>query len=463
MAATPIDLSNAVQKALEDLYRRKVDPHTEIQPDLFKGFVDTFDLAVAEGFKNKPEVSSGFRERILHSNEVFSAFKVHRMQEDIAAKMLDDEGNIKSFGQFAEDVKGITSHQCRQWLRTEYDTAVKRASLAADWQRFEEEKDVLPNLRWVPSTAAEPNAEHRAYWNTVLPIDHPFWSRHKPGDRWGCQCSLEATDDPVTNTPTSIDHASPGLDNNPGKDGRIFSESHPYFPDSCQDCPFYKGGGRDGFTNLSKEDCARCTGIEDVLSMLREKRKDEELSPQMIERLQQYWELSKNPDYLQVEFNEENGGIRAVHKGHNKPGPHENKVLKEFTGKDLEIHCQDNLFRMGEICILEDESLKVNGKAITSLDSTTMGNTADIASLTENGRNTYFNTFARKDKQIHDYNAVHNKQAHTLVVYFEDTSMYDETKLRDAFKRYQNHASYHGEIKAVICVLNGAPEPIIIK
>ena len=257
MAATPIDLSKAVQKALKDIYEKKVNPHTEIQPDIFQGFVDTFDLAVTEGFKDSPAVSYDFKERILHSNEVFSAFKVHRMQEDMAARLLDDDGNIKSFEQFAEDVKGITSHQCRQWLRTEYDTAIKRAQLAADWQRFEDEKDVLPNLRWVPSTAAEPNAEHMAYWNTVLPVNHPFWSQHKPGDRWGCQCSLEATDDPVTKSPTSIDHADPGLDNNPGKDGRIFSESHPYFPDSCQDCPFNKGGVSGLFTNKAK-DCYSC-------------------------------------------------------------------------------------------------------------------------------------------------------------------------------------------------------------
>lgn len=264
MAATPIDLSKAVQKALKDIYEKKVNPHTEIQPDIFRGFVDTFDLAVAEGFKESPAVSYDFKERILHSNEVFSAFKVHRMQEDMAARLLDGEGNLKSFEQFAEDVKGITSHQCRQWLRTEYDTAIKRAQLAADWQRFEDEKDVLPNLRWVPSTAAEPNAEHRAYWNTVLPVNHPFWSQHKPGDRWGCQCSLEATDDPVTKSPTSIDHADPGLDNNPGKDGRIFSESHPYFPDSCQDCPFSKSVQSGVFTNKAK-DCSNCPYILDCI------------------------------------------------------------------------------------------------------------------------------------------------------------------------------------------------------
>ena len=49
----------------------------------------------------------------------------------------------------------------------------------------------------------------------------------------------------------------PGLDNNPGKDGRIFSESHPYFPDSCQDCPFNKGGVSGLFSNKAK-DCYNC-------------------------------------------------------------------------------------------------------------------------------------------------------------------------------------------------------------
>src|SRR5574344_1506027 len=50
----------------------------------------------------------------------------------------------------------ITSHQCDRWLRTEYDTAILRARQAANWQQFLREADVLPNLKWIPSTSPNP-------------------------------------------------------------------------------------------------------------------------------------------------------------------------------------------------------------------------------------------------------------------------------------------------------------------
>lgn len=257
VAAVPIDLSKAVQRALKRIYGKEVDPYRQIDPGLWKGVVDTIDLAAAEGIKGHPGISYDFKQQLQHNDEVFAAFKVHRLQSDMARQMVDAEGNIKSFEQWASDVQPIASHQCRQWLRTEYDTAIKRASLAADWQRFEDEKDVLPNLRWVPSTAANPDAFHQSMWDTVLPVDHPFWSSHHPGDRWGCQCALEATDDPVTTSPT-VDYAtSPGLENNPGRDAKLFNDTHPYFPDSCERCPFFYGQGRAPFRNKTK-DCYNC-------------------------------------------------------------------------------------------------------------------------------------------------------------------------------------------------------------
>jgi len=264
VAAVPIDLSKAVQRALKRIYGKEVDPYRQIDPGLWKGVVDTIDLAAAEGIKGHPGISYDFKQQLQHNDEVFAAFKVHRLQSDMARQMVDAEGNIKSFEQWASDVQPIASRQCRQWLRTEYDTAIKRASLAADWQRFEEEKDVLPNLRWVPSTAANPDAFHQSMWDTVLPVDHPFWSSHHPGDRWGCQCALEATDDPVTPSPT-VDYAtSSGLENNPGRDAKLFNDTHPYFPDSCDSCPFRNGHTPSGPTNRAK-DCYHCEYVKGVL------------------------------------------------------------------------------------------------------------------------------------------------------------------------------------------------------
>ena len=145
-------------------------------------------------------------------------------------RLLDDDGNLKPFTQWREEAQPIASHQCGAWLRTEYDTAVIRAHQAADWLQFQREKDVLPNLRWVPSTSPNPGKDHRTFWNTILPVDDPFWAQHRPGDRWNCKCSLSATDEPTTDAPkpSKKDRPQPGLDNNPADDQKLFADSHPY-------------------------------------------------------------------------------------------------------------------------------------------------------------------------------------------------------------------------------------------
>ena len=205
---------------------------TDIEINLFNEICDRINEAARKGFDESGAVDpdDDFRTAILRNNEVFVAFKVHRMQNDMAKLLLDSNGNLKPFEQWRKEVMPIASHQVGQWLRTEYNTAVLRAHQAADWQQFEREKDVLPNLRWMPSTSVNPGKDHMVFWGTVRPIDDPFWNEHRPGDRWNCKCDLSSTDDPVTEIPdfTKKDNPHPGLDNNPGKDGKLFSDTHPY-------------------------------------------------------------------------------------------------------------------------------------------------------------------------------------------------------------------------------------------
>lgn len=235
-----------IAQILHDIYRRgKAQSPTDLSPELFRAILRSFNQATAQGMAaaDVPDLDDDFRQALRHSNEVFSAFKVHRMQSDMARLLTDSNGDLKPFNQWANDVLPIASHQCGAWLRTEYDTAVIRAHQAADWQQFLREADVLPNLKWMPSTSPNPGADHQLFWNTVRPINDPFWNEHRPGDRWNCKCSLTSTDEPCTAAPSS-DKASnpqPGLDSNPGTDKATFSQSHPYFPKSCSSCPFNKG------------------------------------------------------------------------------------------------------------------------------------------------------------------------------------------------------------------------------
>lgn len=207
----------------------------EIQRDAFMETLRLFNEATVKGLEESGYVVGDrlFYEQLRTNNEVFSAFRTHRMQNDLAARMIDDGGKLKPFDKWVRDVEDITDHYVMRWLRTEYDTAVLRAHQAADWKRFEADSDVLPNLRWMPTTSPDPDIYHRQYWEAklTLPVGHPFWKSHRPGDRWNCKCSLEATDEPATAGAVADFKPvpqQPGLDNNPADDGKLFSDSHPY-------------------------------------------------------------------------------------------------------------------------------------------------------------------------------------------------------------------------------------------
>ena len=254
---------------------------SELDVQMYEAVLASFHNAITEGLADAVSsgtgaVSDEFLEQLRSSNEVFATFKVHRMQRDIASQLFTAEGKLKSRTRFVKDVLPVASHHVKAWLRTEYDTAVLRAHQAADWLQFERDKDILPNLRWMPSTSITPGEDHRVFWNTVLPIEHRFWSVHRPGDRWNCKCRLEATDDAPTAVPMvekndKKNNPARGLENNPAKDGHIFSNKHSYFPSSCSTCPYgTKKGNLFALAAKRKGDCYACERIEG--SILKRKR-----------------------------------------------------------------------------------------------------------------------------------------------------------------------------------------------
>ena len=263
-----------VKKAIRDLYRKHVDPKREADPALFEGILQNFNKAVDASVNSKKY--GGFAHELRTNNEVYSAFRSHRMGRDMAAKMLDEDGQLKSFTKFREDVKPIADHHVKHWLETEYNTAVRRAHLAEKWKTYEDDKDIFPNLRWVESWAVNPDSEHKSFWNTIAPVNDALWEAHRPGDRWGCKCGLEQTDE-ETNIPASASgkggDPSPGLEENPAKTKRLFSDKGPFFPSSCASCPFSSmlqaAKGID-FTAARKKDCYNCSAAKKVVEKAKE-------------------------------------------------------------------------------------------------------------------------------------------------------------------------------------------------
>jgi len=221
-------------RLLADIYAKTFNVEEDIYPELYEAARDTFERALQEGYpiEDVDDADTLFRKALKDDADVFAAFRTHRMQNDIASQLLDENGKLKEFRRFQEDAESVIGTYNNHWLRTEYDTAVLRARYAADWKRFSRNADILPNLKWMPTTSADPDVFHMEYWRIglTLPKTHPFWKSHHPHDRWGCKCDLEETDDPVTGIIPEVDYKpSPGLDSNPGLEPELFSHTHPYY------------------------------------------------------------------------------------------------------------------------------------------------------------------------------------------------------------------------------------------
>ena len=268
-----------LQQYLRAIYNG-FDTSRAVEPTMWREVLRVLNEATVSGLlqSSAPTHRDSFLAALRHSNEVFAAFKVHSMSERMAARLLNPDGTLKPFRQWADDVKSISSHYVGAWLRTEYDTALIRAHNAADWQQFIRDADVMPNLRWMPTTSPMPESSHRAFWERklTLPVSDPFWNEHHPGDRWNCKCSLEQTDDPPTpelKAEFAGEAPQPGLTNNPGKDGHTFSQEHPYFPKSCASCGFYKKASiknrlLPAFLNIRAKDCYNCPYINGCISRM---------------------------------------------------------------------------------------------------------------------------------------------------------------------------------------------------
>lgn len=233
----------AIARMMVQIYKDTWDLDTLVQSDVLKETQAIFTKAVDQGTPPSTPHRTAFKHQLTTSTDVFSAFRVHTQAQHMASLMVDAQGNLLAFDDWAERVQPYVNHQNRAWLRTEFDTAAIRAHNEADWQRFREDADVYPYLEWIPSTSDKPGEDHKVFWGTILPVSDPFWKEHHPGDRWNCKCSLQQTDRTPTRAPNVTDTksaAQPGLTSQPGS-GEIFSSDHVYYPKDCRICPFSKG------------------------------------------------------------------------------------------------------------------------------------------------------------------------------------------------------------------------------
>lgn len=225
------NINDLINEALTDIYS---GASGLVDKSLWKIENRAMESAIATGFGavQYGQANWELTNQLRNNGSVFSAFKAHKEQNQLVAQLVDPEtGKLKTFPQWKKDVAPIIKQYNQDYLRTEYNTAVKRARTAEQFARARQTQDLYPNLRWTPSRSAHPREAHRPFYNQVRTIDDPFWSANYPGSLWNCKCGIERTDEPVTDNVPTVPTVptvppAPGLDQNP-VEGQLFTKTSP--------------------------------------------------------------------------------------------------------------------------------------------------------------------------------------------------------------------------------------------
>ena len=88
-------------------------------------------------------------------------------------------------------------------LRRIYNTNLRTAHAAGQWDRISRSADLLPWLVYELGPAEQHRPEHAAWSGLCLKVDDPWWGTHYPPNGWGCKCRVRQVSTPPTNAPTT--------------------------------------------------------------------------------------------------------------------------------------------------------------------------------------------------------------------------------------------------------------------
>lgn len=163
----------------------------------------------------------------------FSAAKNYQELRSITDALKDEEGKLRTFADFKEQVAAINKKFNGVWLQTEYDTCIATATQSARWQQFRAQKDILPFLRYQTAGDDSVRNEHRLLDGITKRVDDPFWKTYYPPNGWHCRCeAVQVPDDEAEETPDGT-YRTPIIDSlfrtNVGETGLLFPKGHAYY------------------------------------------------------------------------------------------------------------------------------------------------------------------------------------------------------------------------------------------
>ena len=237
-----------IEKLLKDIYSGEITEYA-LPDDLYFAISDYLKKAVFEGFHMTVDLAAGSDKVLLQSLVdnvyLFSGAKTFQEVKAMSA-MVTAEGELRTYKEFAEIARKEYDLYNVAWANSEYNTAVGQADSAAKWNEIENNKDVLPMLRYSAVIDANTSDICEPLDGILAPVDDPIWDTITPLNHYNCRCVL-LQEDSGERSPDADDRAGQVEDkmqdafkNNVGKTGEVFTKDHPYFDVPKEDRDFAK-------------------------------------------------------------------------------------------------------------------------------------------------------------------------------------------------------------------------------
>lgn len=223
-----INIDKLLSEALREVYGNKGDEL--VNEKLFDITNNALQHGIDISLSELGETDGEFIRQFKENAAVFSAFKNHQQTKDIAALLYDEDGKLRPFGKFKKLALRVSEDYNELWLRTEYNTAVRRAATAANLKRWEKTLHLYPNLEYLETNSANPRQSHKHYVGTILPFYLEWWDTHMPPSDWECDCGVRPTDKEPTAVPPDYGGVNPLFAQNPAESAAfVKTEETPYF------------------------------------------------------------------------------------------------------------------------------------------------------------------------------------------------------------------------------------------
>lgn len=163
----------------------------------------------------------------------FSGAKTYAQLVELNGKLSRD-GRMVSFDEFKAEALKINDRYNLNYLQAEFQTARQSGQHARNWQQYEADIKLFPNLKYKTAGDKRVRDEHRKLEGTIAPVNSSFWDKYYPPNGWRCRCYVVQSAEQVSNDlPTDVKEVKEEFRLNVGKDHTIFKESgkgkHPYF------------------------------------------------------------------------------------------------------------------------------------------------------------------------------------------------------------------------------------------